>query len=194
VISDSALLGSFMAYSPTFAGGVRVAAGDVDLIGGLGVPFHDEVITGPGATGGPHVKVFNGSGTFWTGGIASFFAFSPTFTGGVFVAAGDVNGDGRDDIIVGAGAQQSQAEVEVFNAADGGVLLTLNPFSTSFNGGERVGVTDVNGTGQTDIVVAGGAGQPSTVLAFNTTTNAQVSSYTAFDPSFLGGVFVGGIL
>ena len=31
-------------------------------------------------------------------------AFEWTFNGGVFVAAGDVNGAGRDDIIAGAGS------------------------------------------------------------------------------------------
>ena len=37
------------------------------------------------AGGGPHVKIFNGSDT------ESIFAYTPTFTGGVRVAAGDIN-------------------------------------------------------------------------------------------------------
>ena len=36
--------------------------------------------------------------------LASFFAYDPAFTGGVFVAAGDVNNDGIDDIIAGSGS------------------------------------------------------------------------------------------
>jgi FG-GAP repeat len=36
--------------------------------------------------------------------IGGFLADDATFAGGVFVAAGDVNGDGRADIITGAGA------------------------------------------------------------------------------------------
>jgi uncharacterized repeat protein (TIGR01451 family) len=60
-----ALLRSFFAYDSTFAGGVRVAFGDVN---GDGVP---DIITSPGAGGGPHVKAFDGfSGAL----IASFFA------------------------------------------------------------------------------------------------------------------------
>ena len=35
--------------------------------------------------------------------IFSFYAYPSTFSGGVFVAAGDVNGDLRADIITGAG-------------------------------------------------------------------------------------------
>jgi hypothetical protein len=34
----------------------------------------------------------------------SLVAFAPTFAGGTAVAAGDVNGDGRADLVVGAGA------------------------------------------------------------------------------------------
>src|SRR4029077_6889449 len=80
---------SFSAYDPAFTGGIRIAGGDVN---GAGVP---DIITGPGPGGGPDIRVFNGA----TGALErQFLAFNPNFTGGVFVAAGDVNGDGSDDI------------------------------------------------------------------------------------------------
>src|SRR5205085_77423 len=41
--------GGFMAYDPTFTGGVYVGCGDVDPTN-----TGDEIITGPGAGGGPH--------------------------------------------------------------------------------------------------------------------------------------------
>src|SRR5262249_13729960 len=85
---------SFFAY-PGFTGGVRVAAGDVN---GDGVA---DIITGAGPGGGPHVKVFDGvSGTE----IHSFYAYEAAFSGGVFVASADINGDGFADIITGADA------------------------------------------------------------------------------------------
>ena len=77
-----------------FAGGVRVAAGDVDGDG------RADIITGAGPGGGPHVRVFSGVDLHE---LASFYAFDPTFAGGVSVAAGDIDGDGHADIITGAG-------------------------------------------------------------------------------------------
>lgn len=75
-------------------GGVRVAAGDLDGDG------RAEIITAPGFGGGPLVKVFDRR----TGGLLlAYNAYDAGFVGGVDVAAGDVNGDGKMDVITGAG-------------------------------------------------------------------------------------------
>src|SRR5207244_1839112 len=92
--ADGTLKRTFLAYDAGFQSGVHVATADVNGDGVL------DVITGAGSGGGPHVKIFDGA----TGDvIASFFAYDPGFRGGVNVAAGDVNGDGKADIITGAG-------------------------------------------------------------------------------------------
>jgi hypothetical protein len=87
-------LASFFAYSPAFTAGVFVAAGNVTGGGAA------EIITGADAGGGPHVRVFTGAGA--DAGIG-FFAYNPTFTGGVRVATGNLNGAGTDEIVTGAG-------------------------------------------------------------------------------------------
>src|SRR5205085_11192162 len=82
-----ALRMSFDAYVSGFRGGVRVASG---FFNNDTIP---DVVTAAGPGGGPHVKVFDGA----TGGvILEFFAYAATFTGGVNLAVGDVNGDGLD--------------------------------------------------------------------------------------------------
>src|SRR5437016_7107504 len=83
--ADGSLRDSFLAYSADFTGGVRVAVADVN---GDGVP---DVITAAGPGGGPHVEVFDG-----VTGLEdlSFFAYDLSFSGGVSVAAGEINGKG----------------------------------------------------------------------------------------------------
>ena len=81
--ATGALIFGFFAYDPTFTGGVRVAATDVN---GDGVP---DVITAAGPGGGPHVRVFDGA-ALQTGQVvelAGLFAYDPTFTGGVYIGA-----------------------------------------------------------------------------------------------------------
>src|SRR5690606_41543600 len=51
-------------------------------------------------SGGPHVRAMDMP---LLNPAMSFFSYAPNFTGGVRVASGDVNGDGQEDIITGAG-------------------------------------------------------------------------------------------
>jgi hypothetical protein len=120
--ADGTGLSSFLAYDPQFLGGVRVAAGDLN---GDGMA---DIVTGAGAGGGPHVKVFSGSSF---DPIASFEAFDPQFQGGVFVAA--AANDGTVSVTAGA-PTGAVATIRIFGAD--GMVQWLKPLD-----GEKGGLT-----------------------------------------------------
>jgi hypothetical protein len=155
---------------PGFAGGLRVATGDLT---GDAVP---DIVVSVGAAGPAHVVAFDGL----TGAlIRSFIAFEGYF-GGVTVAAGDVNGDGLADIIVGTAARTSH--VKVFDGRTGGLLNSFLAFP-GLTSGVNVGAGDVTGDGFCD-VIAGAVGGSGHVKVFDGASGALARSFLAF-----GGLF-----
>src|SRR5262245_51772219 len=179
--TDLSVLASFFAYAPSFTGGVYVAAGDVDGDG------HADIITGAGAGGGPHVQVFSGA-NFSV--MASFFAYAPSFPGGVFVASGDFDGDGHADIVTGAGAGGGP-HVQVFSGANFSVVASFFAYNPAFTGGVSVGAVDINGDGRPELITGAGPGGGPHVQIFSSDFQVVLSSFMAFDPNFTGGVFIG---
>lgn len=175
-------LRSFLAYPPGFLGGVRVAAGDVT---GDGVA---DILTGAGPGGGPHAKVFDGA----TGAeLQSFFAFAPTFRGGIYVALGDTRGRGRADLVIGAGAGAGP-HVTVFDGATLAAVSSFFAYDPRYTGGVRVGTYDVNFDGHLDVLTGPGPGAAPLFLARNATALDVLDSFVAFHPQYQGGLFVAG--
>ena len=175
---------SFEAFEPEFRGGVRVATGDVN---GDGV---NDIIAGAGLAGGGRVRVFDGVTHEPLPGVGDFNAFGRFYRGGVYVAAGDVNGDGLADIIVSPSAGGS-GQVRVFNGADGAELSRFTVFGKG-SGGVRVAAGDVNGDGRADVIA--GAGLGSSVRIFDalagTLLPGEQTEFRAFGKAFRGGVYV----
>lgn len=168
-------------FGAGFTGGVRVATGDVNNDG-----FAD-IITGAGPGGGPHVKVFSGQDF---GLLREFDAFDDTFTGGIFVAAGDVNNDGIDDIVTGADAGRTPG-VRIFDGLTNQLITEFLAYEPQFTGGVRVATADLNGDGFADILTGPGEERAPEIRVFDTqNNNLPFSVFLAFDQGFTGGVFV----
>ncbi len=163
------------AYDPSFTGGVRTAQGDVN---GDGVR---DLVTGAGAGGGPHVRVFNGvDGSE----LASFFAYDNGFRGGVFVTLVDVDGDGRAEVVTGAGAGGGP-HVRVFHGLSGTEQGGFFAAASDGRGGVTVAGGDVNGDGRADLVT----GIDAQVRTFDGRSFAPLGSFAAYN-GFGGGVHV----
>src|SRR5262249_53877657 len=145
--------------------------------------------TAPGPGGGPDVRVYSGADGRL---IREIMAYDPRFGGGVYVSAGDFNSDGKSDIVTAAGAGGGP-HVEVFSGANGSLLRSFMAFAPTYAGGVRVSVIgDVNSNGTPEIITATGPSAAPEVRLFDGATLAKLDDFYAFDPRFLGGVFVGG--
>ena len=145
-----------------------------------------DIIAGAGPGGGPNVRVFSGKDLAELG---SFFAYSPAFTGGVNVAAGDVTGDGVPDIVTGAG-ESGGSHVRVFDGLTGQASAEWFASDTAVLGGARVAVGDVTGDGRADVIASVGVGVVPHVRVFDVVGSAPVADFVAFPTPLRGGVGV----
>ena len=151
--------------------------------GGVGVPRIYAV--GADFGGGPRVRVYNAN----TGEVIfDQFVYEESFTGGVRVATGDVNGDGVPDLIVGAGIGGGP-HIQVFDGTNFQLIANFFAYEESFRGGVYLATADVNGDGNMDIVVGSGDGGGPVVRVFDGVGNV-LANFFAFDESFRGGVRV----
>ncbi len=129
------LANQFLAYDPSFRGGVSLAVGDFEGLNNGSI----DIATGAGAGGAAHVRLWHSLGhPADTGPFAEFLAYDPRFTGGVSVAASDLDGNGAVEVITGAGPGGGP-HVEAFRAADQARLLSFYAFDPAFTGGVFVG-------------------------------------------------------
>ena len=170
-VKDHADLANFYAYSPSFLGGVSVAAGLVDVSGRV------SVVTGAGVGGSPHVKVFRDDlfkpfdntiepmdhrrampGSLQMSVVSSFYGLDPAFRGGITVSVGSVaaQAGGTSRIIVAAGP----------------------------GGGPVVSIWDATST-----MVQRDAHHPHDMG--NSVSFFNIGSFYAYDPAYKGGVRAG---
>ncbi|QDU19646.1 DUF4394 domain-containing protein [Urbifossiella limnaea] len=139
---------------PGFSGTLRVAGGDVNGDG----TADTVLVTGPGTA--LRLAVISGVDNS-TVLVAPFDPFGGNFTGGGFVAARDLDGDGTDEFVV-TPDEGGGPRVSVFGRnADGTTTVRANFLGIddpNFRGGARAALGDVNGDGVPDVVVSAGFG------------------------------------
>jgi len=169
----SQVLATFQPFRSTNP--VNLAVGDFN-----GDRFDDFIAACDGS-----VRVMKTDGTT----LRSFLAF-PGFTGSISVAAGDVNGDGTPDIVVGAGAGAPGGHVKVFDGANGALHFSFLTESSSYTGGVFVAAGDIDGDGRADIIVGNAGELVPAVKVYNGLTGQLHANFLAYGTGFLGGVRV----
>lgn len=127
-------------FGAGYSGGYSLA------VGALSGPFRSNLVIGAGVGSRPYVNIFD-----WQyDKVDDWFAYETTFTGGVFVATGDIDGDGADEIITGPGAGKGPV-IRTFEA-DGTVIDEFTAYTTFLTEGIDVRSTDVDFDGVDDII------------------------------------------
>jgi hypothetical protein len=143
--------------------------------------------------------------------VASFFAFESNFTGGLYIACGNLNNDVNpntgfvyDDIIVGAGPGGGPritafAGAQAFAINQSTVLVNFFAYAPQFTGGVTVAAADRTGDGIDEIVTGAGFGGGPNVTVFQLQQTAPgqfnqivIQNFFVFDTTFTGGIYVAG--
>lgn len=171
------VVSNFLAYADkVFRGGVRVATGDLN---DDGIP---EVVVGPGAGRVAEVKVFKLDGTPMPGFAQPYLPFGPSYKDGVEINVGDVDGDGKDDLVASKSSGAGDVQVSL---SDGTKFTAYKSFTAftglkNYRGGASAAVAGIN-----KIVVGSGAGTPPTVKTFDIAGSPLQTS--SFQPAFPKG-------
>lgn len=177
--SGSEVVASFDAYDVSYAGGVRLTMGDVDGDG------QEEIVTVPGPGGGPQVRVFDLEGNLEN----QFYAFEVTLRSGLYVATGDIDGDGVEEIAVSTD-EGGLARVRLFDKGGEQVGSTIDVFEDLVGARSiRVAMGDVDGDGTDEVIVTLGEGHEPLIRVYEP-DGEMVSEFLAYAQSYDKGVFV----
>ncbi|HSO02164.1 MAG TPA: hypothetical protein VLS46_06530, partial [Gaiellaceae bacterium] len=165
----------FLAFEPSFLGGATVAVGDVD-----GDRTGEIIVgSGPGRVGEVLVLDVRGDKHF------AVFPFGDAYDGGVSVAAGDLDADGKAEIV--ASTLEAPPRIRVYGGGgDRRYLLLPAGLETPV----EVAVADLDGDGRGEIVAGAAEGAAPRVDVFDGTTGAHRLGIVAYDAAFTGGVHV----
>ena len=133
--ADGMFVRSFSAFPDSFLGGVSLATANFDNT------TRKSVVAGAMSGGAPHVRIFDIN----TRPLGGFFAYDERFRGGVSVAAADLDGDGRAEIVTMAPGKNP---VKVWNGK-GQLLASFAPSAEP----KSVTFSDVDGDGKNEIVL-----------------------------------------
>lgn len=184
---DKTLIAKFLAFSKKYKNGVRVATGDIngDEI--------DEIIVGSQGKTRPQFKIFDLNGKLilrkhivskkkWNKSKKKILNFGPD------VAAGDIDDDGIDEIIIGCGFG-SKPYVMIFKP-DGTLNKKFLAYQKNFLGGVFVTTGDIDRDGIAEIITGAGKGGSPHLRVFEPDGKVRPIDFFPFDKNFHGGIDV----
>ncbi|MCS6866027.1 MAG: VCBS repeat-containing protein [Gemmataceae bacterium] len=181
---DGSLALRVVPFGDGYRGGVRIARVDINRDG---VP---DLITATGPGIAARIRIWDGVSAAL---MADWEPF-PGYQGGLWVDAGDMDGDGIPDIAVGTDGGLSP-HVKVFSGRHLGELASFYAYLPGFIGGVRVAMGDINRDGFADLVTAPGFGAGPHIAIFDGRAlslgwgpQRLANDFYIFDPSMRSGL------
>lgn len=172
------LLGDFNAFDSSFKGGESIAIGDVDGDG------TDEIVVGTGPGPVSQVRIYDNHGNK----VGSFFPYEKTQKNGINVAVGDLDNDGKAEIVIGR-MYGTDCKIEIYQKK-GSVFEKYGkflPFKHDFKYGVSLAIGDTNGDGTNEIIAASGL-RGSAKIRMYSMDSKLLRKFSAFGDDRYGGI------
>jgi len=160
----------FFAFGEKRRNGVLVAVGDADGDG------KNEIITVEAGNVKPVARIFNNQGELIKDNIG---IFSNIIKNAVGLAMGDVNKDGKDEMIVSTPSGIA-GKIKVIDSS-GNILGEFYPFGKNFYGGINVTVSDLSGSGWPEIIAGKASGGDAAIKTFDYTGRLLAPDFLAYE-------------
>jgi hypothetical protein len=169
--------------------GANTVSADIDGDG------YDEIIVskGPGPKNTATLRAFSRNGTL----IAEYTAFDTKY--GLTLSSGDIDGDWKDELIVGMGpAPQNPAAMKILEYNGNGFIdkiMSKTLFDTKY--GLIIGAGDIDGDGTPEIITAPGPGPNNPAIVgiwkYMENTMTELNTFTAFEGNYGANIAAGDI-
>lgn len=177
---DFTINGQSQSFTDTFNLTVKVGS----------VKLESCLVGSVGRGGAPAVTILNPTSK---AAIETFYAYDPSYLGGVTTTVGDVTGDGIADIITAPATGGVASHITVRDGATQGVLASFYAYDPGFKGRIVIASGDVDNDGMADVIAGVAADGAPHLVVFSGAELSQgrvqvLTSYYAYDPQFRGGL------